>query len=205
MSPDDQDSVTRWLGDLKGGDPDAARRLWERYFERLVRRARRKLRQAHQQGAVADPEDAALSAFDSFCRGFAAGRFPQLDDRDDLWRLLVALTERKAIDQVRRARRRKRGAGRVRGEGELAPGSDAGVGGLDRLLGPEPTPEFAALVAEQYCHLLDVLGDEELRRIANWRLEGYDADEIATKLGCARRTVARRLALIRTLWRAELP
>ena len=43
---------------------------------------------------------------------------------------------------------------------------------------------------------------KELRRIAVWKLEGYSLDEIATQLGCARRTVARRLELVRTLWRA---
>jgi DNA-directed RNA polymerase specialized sigma24 family protein len=198
--------VTRWLVDLKGGDPAAAQRLWQRYFERLVRLARRKLHQTHHRAGIADEEDAALSAFDSFCRGSAAGRFPQLDDRDDLWRLLVALTERKATDQVRRALRRKRGGGRVHGEADLsADGGGARPGGLDELVGPEPTPEFAALVAEQYRLLLDVLGDDELCRIATWKLEGYTVDEIAATLGCARRTAARRLELIRTLWRAEVP
>jgi DNA-directed RNA polymerase specialized sigma24 family protein len=200
----DQGSVTRWLGDLKEGDPRAAQRLWQRYFERLARLARRKLHQAHRPPAVADEEDAALSAFDSFCRGLAAGRFPRLDDRDDLWRLLVALTERKATDQLRHAGRRKRGSGRVHREADLiANGSAAGSGSLDRLVGPEPSPEFAALVAEQYRLLFNVLGDDELCQIAAWKLEGYTTEEIAAKLGCACRTVARRLGLIRTLWRAE--
>jgi DNA-directed RNA polymerase specialized sigma24 family protein len=206
MLPQDQGSVTRWLGDLKGGDPRAAQRLWQHYFARLAHLARRKLRQAHRPPAVADEEDAALSAFNSFCRGMAAGRFPQLDDRDDLWRLLVALTERKATDLLRHAGRRKRGRGRVHREADLiANGNAAGSGDLDRLIGHEPTPEFAALVAEHYRLLLDVLGDDELCRIATWKLEGYTVDEIATKLGCARRTAARRLELIRTLWRAEVP
>ena len=61
----------------------------------------------------------ALSAFDSFCRGVAAGRFPQLDDRENLWRLLVILTARKAFDQVRDERRQKRGGGAVSGESVL--------------------------------------------------------------------------------------
>ena len=205
MPPDDQDSVTRWLDDLKAGnDPNAAQRLWERHFERLVRLARGKLRRSHPLTAVADEEDAALSAFDSFCRGAAAGRFPHLDDRDDLWRILVAITERKASGQLQRERRQKRGGGRVHNETDLiAEGDETRTEGLDRLVGPVPTPEFAALVAEQYRLLLAVLGDDELRQIAIGKLEGYTAEEIAAKLGCARRTVTRRLELIRTLWRAE--
>jgi hypothetical protein len=87
-------SVTGWLDQLKAGDPLAAQKLWERYFRRLVGLARKKL-QGARRGA-ADEEDVALSAFDSFCRGAEQGRFPRLDDRDNLWRLLMLLTARKA-------------------------------------------------------------------------------------------------------------
>jgi hypothetical protein len=36
----------------------------------------------------------------------AHARFPQLNDRDDLWRLLVLITARKAIDQPNHERRK---------------------------------------------------------------------------------------------------
>jgi DNA-binding CsgD family transcriptional regulator len=36
-------------------------------------------------------------------------------------------------------------------------------------------------------------------------MEGYTNDEIAERLGCARRTVARRLELIRKIWLASSP
>ena len=42
-------------------------------------------------GPIAEPEDVALSAFNSLCRGLENGRFPKLQDRDDLWRLLVVI------------------------------------------------------------------------------------------------------------------
>jgi DNA-directed RNA polymerase specialized sigma24 family protein len=206
MPRGDPGSVTRWIGELKAGDWTTAQPLWERYFERLVRLAHQKLRQARHPGTGADGEDAALSAFDSFCRGAAQGRFPRLDDRNDLWRLLVSLTERKVVDQLRHELRLKRGGGRIRSQTDLdADGPDDGPAGLDRLAGPEPTPEFAAMVVEQYRRLLDILGDDELRRIAVWKLEGRTTEEIAEELGLARRSVARRLELIRSLWRAEVP
>src|SRR5262249_48665757 len=123
--------------------------------------------------------------------------------RDDLWRLLVAITERKAADQMRRARRLKRGCGRVRTEADLAAEApDDEPAGLDRIAGPQPTPEFAAEFAEEHRRPFQALRDEELRRIAAWKLEGHTVDEIAARIGCARRTVARRLELIRTLWTA---
>ena len=92
-------SVTRWLGALRAGDPAAAQQLWERYFHRLVGLARQRLCGARRRAA--DEEDVALSAFDSFYRAAEAGRFPQLADRDGLWRLLVTITARKAAHLVR--------------------------------------------------------------------------------------------------------
>ncbi len=78
-------SVTRWLAPLQAGDPTAVEELWKRYFQRLVGLARKKLRGAVLRAA--DEEDVALSAFDSFCRNAAQGRFPHLLDRDSLWHL----------------------------------------------------------------------------------------------------------------------
>ncbi len=81
MSDESGRSLTRWLESLKAGDADATQKHWERYFQALVRLARDRLRAAPR--AVADEEDAALSAFDSFVRGAAHGRYPRLEDRDD--------------------------------------------------------------------------------------------------------------------------
>ena len=194
MSDADHGSVTHWLGDLKVGDLGAAQPLWERYFGRLVVLARAKLRGLKKTGAEQDEEDAALSAFNSFCTGAARGKFPKLDDREDLWKLLVVITARKAFAQAGRERRLKRGGGRRGAEADRNPK------GLDLLAGPEPTPEFAAMVAEEFNRLLNALGDDGLREVAVSRMEGYTCDEIAERLGCARRTVARRLDLIRKTW-----
>ena len=196
--PDDEGSVTRWLGGAKAGDEAAARELWRRYFETLVRLARARLRASPR--AAEDEEDVALSAFDSFLAGAARGRFPRLDDRDDLWRLLVTITTRKAADQVQRHRRRKRGGGRVRGESAL----DGEGATLDDLPGAVPTPEFAAMVAEECRHRLDGLRDETLRRVALLKMEGYANEEVADRLGCGLRTVVRKLELIRKAWTAEV-
>jgi DNA-directed RNA polymerase specialized sigma24 family protein len=190
---------------LKAGDQAAAQVLWERYFDHLVRLARRRLAISRGRGPDADEEDAALSAFDSFCAGLAGGRFPRLEDRDDLWGLLVVITARKASAQADRRRALKRG-GRVvrldRAHGRREESADA-PDPLIEIVAREPSPEFAAMVADETAHLLDRLGDANLRQIALWRMEGYTRDEIASRLGCARRTVARRLDLIRAIWGAD--
>jgi DNA-directed RNA polymerase specialized sigma24 family protein len=51
---------------------------------------------------------------------------------------------------------------------------------------------------------LDRLGDEELRRVALWKMEGYTIEEIAGQLGCVSRTVDRRLRLIRDIWERDI-
>jgi DNA-directed RNA polymerase specialized sigma24 family protein len=192
-------SVTHWLHLLKAGDRAAAQPLWEGYFRRLVALARRRLLGTPRR--VADEEDVALSAFDSFCRGAEQGRFPKLEDRGDLWQLLVLLTARKAGQFVRHQCREKRGGGKNLTEADLA---DAGEGdGLAAAVGTEPTPEFAAQVADECRRLLDALPDAELRQIAVWKMEGHTTEEIAARLRCVPRTVERRLRLIRDLWSRE--
>jgi len=196
-------SVSRWIGQLQAGDHAAAQKLWEGYFHRLVGLARKKLQ--GQSRRAADEEDVALSAFDSFCRGAEQGRFPQLRDRDNLWRLLVAITVRKAFNLVRDEHRQKRGGGAVLGESALLGPDNSSLreNGLDQVPDREPTPEFAAQVAEQCRRLLDSLGDPELRRIALWKMEGYTTEQIAACLQRAPRTVERKLQLIRMLWEKE--
>ncbi len=205
MPTDNQGSVTRWLGDLKGGDQDAARPLWDRYFQRLVSLARARLRAA-RCGPGADEEDAALSAFGSFCDGAVRGRFPRLDNRDDFWRLLVKITTNKVFDQARRYGRLKRGGGHVHDEAALVGLGLAGeFASLDTISGTDPDPAVAASGAEQYHRLLEALGADELRRVALLIVEGHTLKDIAVQLGCCRRTVVNRLGLIRRIWERRRP
>jgi DNA-directed RNA polymerase specialized sigma24 family protein len=113
-------SVTRWVAALKGGTAAAAQPLWERYHRRLVFLARQKLR-CGRCPAAADEEDVIQNAFHRFFRGVSAGRFPQLADREDLWRLLVVITARKALNQLARERSKRRGGGTVQGESGISP------------------------------------------------------------------------------------
>jgi DNA-directed RNA polymerase specialized sigma24 family protein len=68
---------------------------------------------------------------------------------------------------------------------------------VDLILSREPTPVFAAQVAEEYQRLLDGLGDDRLRAVAVWKMEGYTNEEIAAKLGRTLRSVERKLQVIR--------
>lgn len=191
-------SVTKRLRLLKKGDQSAARPLWQRYFPWLVRLARRKLQSA--PGALADEEDVALDAFARFCERAEEGRLPEVQNRDDLWRLLVTLTIHMAIDEVRRQRRQKRGGAAAAREASLlgiAPSSDVSA---QDVASRELPPDFVLEVAEECERLLDGLGDDELKAIAVWKSEGCTNEEIATRLGVVLRTVERKLHVIRQKW-----
>jgi DNA-directed RNA polymerase specialized sigma24 family protein len=199
-SPEDG-SVTVWLEQLKAGDPAAAKPLWDEYFARLVTLARRQLRTAPR--ASADEEDVALSAFDSFCRGVEGGRFPEMNDRDDLWRVLFVITARKATRLVRHEGREKRGGGRVVPASVVDEASGPGADVVGGAVGSEPSPAFAAEVAEECRRLLSILGEGELRQLAIWKMEGYTNAEIAARWGRSVPTVERKLARIRAIWERE--
>jgi RNA polymerase sigma factor (sigma-70 family) len=195
-------SITHLLDALKNGNQAAAQPLWERYHSRLMGLARQVLHSSPR--GHADEEDVVQNAFNSFFQGVANGRFPQLNDRDNLWRLLVVLAARRAIDQVRRERRQQPAG--------VTPGSDPSISllvGLDddavleQVVAREPTPELAAELVEQYENLLNRLGDATLRQLAIWKLEGFTNGEIAAKFGCSRRTVIRKLETIRLIWSTE--
>jgi RNA polymerase sigma factor (sigma-70 family) len=195
-------SVTLWLAQLKGGDTEAARPIWERFVQQLLQLARRKMGDLPRR--FADEEDIAISAFASFIQAVERGRFPRLDDRDDLWQLLIMITERKAIDLFHHEQRDKRGGGQVLDEAALVHSDNAsaqrGLGEVQALI---PTPAFAAEVAENFTRLLDRLRDDELRQIALRKMDGYTNEEIASQLDVALATVERRLRLIRKCWASE--
>ncbi len=196
-------SVTQCLRQMENGDKGAFGKLWDDYFCRLVGLARARLQNTPRRAA--DEEDVALSALVSFCQGVERGRFPRLLDRDGLWRLLVVITVRKAIDLHNRERRRMPRHGTVLDEAALANrlSADGPELGIERVLSREPTPELAARVAEEFQRLLRLLGDDERRTIALMLLEDYRQEEIAAKLGCVPRTVRRKLKIIRGLLRKE--
>src|SRR5262249_10787865 len=133
------------------------------------------------------------------------GRFPQLDDRDNLWRLLVVITARKVINQNVHENRQKRGGGLVLGESAMLPAQreEDERPAMEQALGQEPTPDFAAQLTEEYERLLAKLDHPQLHSIATWKMEGWTNEEIAAKLDTVPRTVERKLRRIRSIWNQE--
>lgn len=189
-------SVTIFFGQLRTGDPAAAEALWGRFFPRLVALAHKTL--AGRPQRVADADDAAQSAFASFCLRVKAGEF-EVADRSDLWNLLAVVTANKARMQVRRESAEKRGGGRVIGEGALAR-LDGSPLRLDEAGACLPSAEFDLQCEELLSRL-----EPELREFAVLRLLGYRNREIAELHDCTERKVERKLNLIRLRWESEWP
>lgn len=192
--------LTRHIPALREGDNDAFAAVWEAFFERLVRLAQRKL-SALRTRAV-DGEDIAISAMNSFYRGLKAGRFDKLDDRTDLWKVLVTITKRKASAEHRYQKAQKRDVHRLRGESVFirVDSEHDGPRGIEQIADDEPSPRFVEELVRTCNEMLDVLGDDLLKQIALRTLEGYTTTEIADEIGRARRTVERKLSLIRRIW-----
>jgi DNA-directed RNA polymerase specialized sigma24 family protein len=185
-------SVSRLIPDLKEGDRQAMQRLWECYFQPLVRLARGRLRPGGCR--VAEAEEVALEAFLEFCDRLARPdvdlKFPRLHSREHLWKLLACFTVRTAFNYNQKQARR---GVIVRGESAL------GDEGFAPFAGREPAPEFAAAVAD----LLDQLGDDVLRTVALRTMAGCTSAEIARELDCSRSTVERKLRSIRSIWKSR--
>jgi RNA polymerase sigma factor (sigma-70 family) len=196
VEPSEPGSVTEWLRTIRQGDDSAATRgLWNRYFHRLEALARQRL--ARSSVRVVDGEDVAVDVFHRLCRGVAQGRFDGLQNRDDLWRLLVVLTKQKVVDEVRHHGARKRGGAAVRGDSAFGD-PDEGFG-LDDCFGSDPTPDDMVGISEQYDRLMTRLPDDESRLVVHLRLEGYANQEIADCLDIGLRSVERKLARAREL------
>lgn len=198
---DEANHVTAWLSGLQDGDDTAIHQLWTHCFPRMVRYSRSRL-PANLRRAF-DEEDVALSAFKSFCKVAEAGKTDEIANREELWKLLTCITARKASGYIRREKTQKRGGGKVRGESIFLQDGDSHgstTGGIENIAKPSHIDSEAAEVADLAIGLIDSLQDENVRAVAMLRLEGFSVDEIAERMECGKRTVERRLRLIRKTW-----
>jgi DNA-directed RNA polymerase specialized sigma24 family protein len=196
--PSGDDPVTLWIDQLRQGDDLAARSLWEHFFLRLYELAKHKLKLRTRPAY--DEEDAAQSAFHSVCAGIIAGRFPELQHRDSLWRLILVITAQKISNRHRYDQRQCRDVRRNLSDSVFAdsPG-DFMAGGIP-VASREPTPEFAVEFVEVCEKLFRALDDATLKEIATLKMKGYTDAEVADRLKCSRRTVQRRITISRRHW-----
>lgn len=200
-----EDPVTLWLTQLRDDDEAAATNLWNHFVDRIRGVARKKLN--YESCRVYDDEDVAQSAFYSICAGVSSGRFPDLNDRNGLWQLIMVVTSRKVWFRHRYDRRDCRDIHRNSSDCFLTDSNSIAILPISgQALSREPTAEFTAEFLETYQNLIENLNDPALEQVVALRIEGYTDKEIASRIQCSRRTVQRRLEIIRRhLERMELP
>ncbi len=195
-------SVTRCIQQLKAGDVDGFQKIWDHYFEELLEVARGVMRQ-RRHWSVVDEDDIVQNALLSVCRGLPKNKsYEQVNSRESLWPILVAITKFKVADNFRRENAAKRGGGKVVSEASLDQNFDnsSAIGLAQIVADDSPTPQDIVEMSEQLTLLLNVLPRDDLKQIARLHLEGWKNSEIAEELEMSTRSVERKLALVRDAW-----
>jgi len=187
---DDRDLIAQF----KAGSESAAGELFDRYCEKLMRLARRRIGQ--RMASRVDPEDVIQSAFRTFFVRVRNDEFTFAEE-DDLFKLLVRLTVNKALRQVAHHRAAKRDPNREAGQGT---DDDADI--TAGLVAHDPPPEVAVAVIEELERFLGQLPDFD-RRVLELKLQGNTTTEIAEEIGSYDRKIRRVLERVEKIARGE--
>lgn len=213
------DEITQMLPLLRDSEQrdHAADQICQRFMKQLVGLIRTNLSDKVQQRV--DPEDVLQSVWISFFRTDF-----DIANSNQLFSLLAKITLRKTTDAARRHTAQKRNASEE-ASGELldngrkpsaatpmrvTPGTEVATAPryehealLDedttRLMAKGATPEHALSAFETMERM-----PEELRAILVLKMQNYTDSQVAAELGCTRRTVSRRLNVIREWMLNEL-
>jgi len=204
VNPDGATDLSALLFRIHGQrDEEACHDLWDAVYDRLAILARQRL--TAQNRRVADEEDVALSAVKSFIRAAEAGRLAAVQNRDELWRVLITIMIRKSNALQDHLKAHKRGNGLTRGDSALAHSDNDYTPGFDQIADPGHPDRFVDELMGECRERMETLPDSTLRSIALKRMEGYEIPEIAAQLKLSVPTIQRKLARIRGLWAADDP
>jgi RNA polymerase sigma-70 factor (ECF subfamily) len=185
---------TRSLVDrCRAGDEDAAQQLFDHYVNRLLPLARVRLSQ--RVASRVDAEDIVQSVFRTFFKRLKAGEF-QIEEADDLCKLLVRITVHKTLRQISYHRAGKRDCNLETRQTEESQSQ------LFQTLGRDPGPEVCVAFLNQLEHFLGQLKPDE-RQVLELRMQGHSNEEIAQQLGTYDRKIRRVIERVRTVAEAE--
>lgn len=193
-----EDGSIHLLDRWREGEQAAATELFQRYAERLIVLAHRRL--SERLAIRIQAEDVVQSVFFSFFVGARDGRYV-LERSGDFWRLLVAITIHKVQRQYRWHHADKRDLQR-----EERQEFDDDLTVLPTpILSRDPSPEEAAMLADTVEQVMRGLEPMQ-RRIMELRLQGCGVGDIAEQTSRSRATVRRVLDRAKALLaRQHLP
>src|SRR5262249_12265067 len=174
---------------FRAGSEAAARELFDRYCERLMKLAKRRIGQ--RMTSRVDPEDVIQSAFRTFFVRVRNDQFT-FQGENDLFKLLVRLTVHKTLRQVAFHRAAKRNPELEAGHGSVAHEL------LQQLAADEPPPEVEITLLDEFERFMAQLPEVD-RRVLEMRLAGHSTTEIADQLNSDDRKIRRVMERIEEL------
>lgn len=167
-------SITGWMDSVRQGNDEAAKNIWDRWYDRLCARV-----SPHSgQLRIHDNEDIATDAFAEFFRELKAGKFSSLRNRSEIWKLLATIAVRKSVASFRYEQAQRRGGGKQvhsfeesdqQANSMAAQHQSATLGAVEELIGS--------------------IEDPKLAKVARMKIEGLESSEIAQELNCSMRQV----------------
>lgn len=182
---DDRDLVS----DYQAGSESAARDLFDKYCERLMKLAKRRIGQ--RMASRFDPEDVIQSAFRTFFTRVKNDEFT-FEAEDDLFKLLVRLTVRKTLRRIEHHSAAKRNPNL-----EAAQRTDD-VEPFSLLAGQNVSPDMEVALIDEFQNFIGDLPVLD-RQVIELKIQGYTTAEIAEKVGSYERKVRRVLERIEKL------
>lgn len=188
-------SITVLLNKLRSDDESAVEQIFTRFFEQLKSVARRRL--SVRDRKVVDDEDLALWAINTFQRCVRDGMYPKMRNRDDVWKFLVSILERKTVDHIRTQHAEKRGGGQIRGESFFEDQDHPRM--MESLCSDRFDFEVMVDFLDVIESLIIRLKDPELGEILTARFAGHTIKEIADRMDRSVSSVDRKLRLVRKI------
>lgn len=166
-------SITGWLDSVRHGNDDAAKNIWDRWFDRLCARV-----SPHSgQLKIHDNEDIASDAFAEFFGALREGKFASLRNRSEIWKLLATIAVRKSVASYRFENAKRRGGGRKVVSFEEIKQKTAHMCSNRKPVTNDAVEE-----------LIQSISNPTLAKVARMKIEGLENQDIAAELNCSIRT-----------------
>lgn len=185
-------SISVMISGLRAMNEQATHGVWKFFLKRTQRLASRLLYQGTRRAY--DENDAAQSALYAVFGALNDGKYPDVENRESLWALIASITSRKVAQrnrfELQKCRDQRRSVPLETHQQPL-------------VQNPRSLTDSPAMIAEledTRSFLIAQLQDPDLCQIAELKLQGYNIAEISSRLDLSRRTVDRRLSIIRSRW-----
>lgn len=187
-------SVSKWLLQVRKGDELATNHLVSRYFGKLARYADKKRRSTK---TTDDGEDIALGVLDAVVRKIQREEYPDLNNREGLWLLLLVSVQNQVISRHRKHRRRLRLGIDVQTVTDLM---NTMFVDLEEFLDDPDLETESNEILEFWETSIRSFASEGTQMVARLKLAGLSNRQIAEQLNMSPRSVGRKVEMIIERW-----